>query len=428
MKEIEEEKLGLKELVAIGVGGMIGGGIFSVIGIAGEIAGNATPFVFVVGSLVAFFTGYSYVKLALTFKEDGASYIYLKHAFPAEQEIAGFTGWSVITGYVGTLALYSYTFGAYGAAMLGFENNYAVRTLLGLFILSAFLYINLKGVKSAGESEDILVYLKIFILLIFGVVGLFLVNPEHFKPLFNHGIPSVFLGGAIVFVAFEGFQLITNSVVEAREPEKNLPLGVYLSIGIVSVIYILLAITVMGVLSFEEILRAKEFAVAEAMKPIFGDYGFAIVSLAALLATSSAINSTLFGASRMMADIARDRYFPPILARKTETLIPKNALLFLFILSALFLIFGRLEAIVAFSSMTFLLVSLAVAIANFRLRGVTNANLGIVLAAIALITTTIVLMIIYLLKHEIDTLLKILFIYISAATAFVVYRIKIAQA
>jgi amino acid transporter len=428
MKEIEEEKLGLKELVAIGVGGMIGGGIFSVIGSAGEIAGNATPLVFVVGSLVAFFTGYSYVKLALTFKEDGASYIYLKHAFPAEQEIAGFTGWSVITGYVGTLALYSYTFGAYGAAMLGFENNYAVRTLLGLFILSAFLYINLKGVKSAGESEDILVYLKIFILLIFGVAGLFLVNPEHFKPLFNHGIPSVFLGGAIVFVAFEGFQLITNSVVEAREPEKNLPLGVYLSIGIVSVIYILLAITVMGVLSFEEILRAKEFAVAEAMKPIFGDYGFAIVSLAALLATSSAINSTLFGASRMMADIARDKYFPPILAMKTETLIPKNALLFLFILSALFLIFGRLEAIVAFSSMTFLLVSLAVAVANFRLRGVTKANPGIVLAAIALITTTIVLMIIYLLKHEIDTLLKILFIYISAATAFVVYRIKIAQA
>lgn len=418
-----KDKLGLKELTAIGIGSMIGGGIFSVMGLAEEIAGHATVLVFVMGGIIALFAGYNYAKLAVAFRQDGASYIYLRRAFPSRPVIASFVGWSVIVGYIGTLALYSYTFGSYGAAMLGFPDSYPIRTLLAFVILSVFLLINLKGIREMGESEDVIVFFKVAIMLSLGLVGLFYIQPAHFIPLFDKGYNAVLLSGAVVFVAFEGFQLITNSVVETENPQRNTPLSIYLSILIVTVIYVVLAIAVMGILSHEEILAAKEYAIAEALKPIFGEWGFALASIAALLATSSAINGTLFGASRMMADIAKDGIFPSILSRRNTRMIPYYALLAMFVLSGLFVLYGRLDSIIAFSSMTFLLVSLAVAVANLRLYKKTNSHPLIVIASLLLMTMTVGLMILYLYRHETKTLIDIGLIYLLIAILFAIFRL-----
>jgi len=416
------DKLGLKELVAIGIGSMIGGGIFSVMGIANEIAGHATVLVFVLGSIIAMFAGYNYAKLALAFRQDGASYTYLRHAFPKRPGIASFVGWSVIVGYIGTLALYAYTFGSYGAAMFGYADNDFIRTLLAFLILSLFLFINLRGVKEAGESEDVIVFFKVAIMMTLGIAGLFHIEPTHFRPFFDKGYTSVLLSGAIVFVAFEGFQLITNSVVETENPERNTPLSIYLSIIVVSIIYITLAISVMGTLTHEQIQAAKEYAIAEALKPIFGEWGFLLASIAALLATGSAINGTLFGASRMLADIARDGIFPSILSRRNHKMIPFYSLLLMFILASLFVLFGKLDSIVAFSSMTFLLVSLAVAVANLVLHRTTGANLAVILLSILLMGATIGIMIYYLYTREPKTLTDIGFIYLLITTLFLIFR------
>ncbi len=416
------DKLGLKELVAIGIGSMIGGGIFSVMGLANSIAGHATVFVFLMGGIIAMFAGYNYAKLAVTYRQDGASYTYLQHAFPNHPMIAAFVGWSVIIGYIGTLALYAYTFGSYGAAALGYADNALVRTLLAFAILSVFLFINLRGVREAGESEDVIVFSKVAIMMTLGLVGLFYIEPSHFRPLFDKGVTSILLSGALVFVAFEGFQLITNAVVETDRPEKNTPRGIYLSILVVTIIYITLAISVMGILSYEEIQAAREYAIAEALKPIFGHWGFLLASLAALLATSSAINGTLFGASRMLADIAQDGIFPSILARRNHRMIPYYSLLLMFTLSALFVLFGVLESIVAFSSITFLLVSLAVAVANLVLYKKTGSNLFVILLSIVLMSTTIGLMLWYLWHEDPHTLADIGFIYLLIAILFLVFR------
>ena len=192
----DTEKLGLKELVAIGVGSMIGGGIFSVMGIAEGIAGTATPLVFVMGGLIALLAGYNYAKLALAFREDGASYTYVKAAFPSVPYLSGLAGWSVLLGYIGTLALYAYTFGVYGAAMFGHAGSYWLKTLLGLAVLSLFLFVNIRGIRSAGRSEDVIVYVKIVIMVFMGIAGLFFLDPTHFEPLFSKGVDGVFLGGA----------------------------------------------------------------------------------------------------------------------------------------------------------------------------------------------------------------------------------------
>ncbi|WP_300369132.1 APC family permease, partial [Hydrogenimonas sp.] len=406
------DKLGLKELVAIGIGSMIGGGIFSVMGLANAIAGHATVFVFLMGGIIAVFAGYNYAKLAVTYRQDGASYTYLQHAFPNRPMIAAFVGWSVIIGYIGTLALYAYTFGAYGAAAIGYADNAIVRTILAFAILSLFLFINLRGVREAGESEDVIVFFKVAIMMTLGIIGLFYIEPAHFQPLFDKGFVSVLLSGALVFVAFEGFQLITNAVVETDNPEKNIPRAIYLSILIVTLIYVTLAISVLGILTFEEIQKAKEYAIAEALEPIFGRWGFTLASIAALLATSSAINGTLFGASRMLADIAQDGIFPSILAQRNHKMIPYYSLLLMFVMASLFVLFGALESIVAFSSITFLLVSLAVAIANLILRKKTGSNPLIILTSIVLMMATVGLMLWYLYHDDPKTLTDIGLIYL----------------
>ncbi len=406
-----EQKLGLKELVAIGVGGMIGGGIFSVLGMAVEISGNAAPIAFAIGSLIALSAGYSYVKLALAFHNDGASFTYLEKAFPNNLNIAGIAGWTVIVGYVGTLSLYAYTFGAYGADLLGDQNTPIVRMFLTISALLFFMVINLWGVKASGEIEDIVVYVKILILALFGGIGLTTAHKQNFTPFLEHGTSSVFMAGALIFVAYEGFQLITNGVCETKDPNKNIPKGIYISIIITSLLYIILSIVAVGNLSLDQIISAKEYALAAAAQPILGNTGRVLVGVAALLATSSAINGTVFGASRMMAEMATESKMPKAFSLRSRTKVPWIAIIILSAFAIAFSVLNGLEAIAAFSSLTFLLVSIAVSIANIKLLKTTKSNLWLILLGILLMLATVVTLLVYLFEHNTHTLILIGVIY-----------------
>jgi amino acid transporter len=203
------KELGLLELLAIGVGGMIGGGIFSVLGLAVDISGHAAPLAFLIGTAIASIAGYSYIRLALAYHSDGASFTYLERAFPETPSIAGVAGWTVVVGYIGTLALYAFTFGAYAAHLFGFGSSDVARWALSIGSLLLFLLINTAGASKMGKAEDIAVYTKIALLALLAAVGLFTVDSSRLRPLFDRGHGSVLLGGAVIFVAFEGFQLIT---------------------------------------------------------------------------------------------------------------------------------------------------------------------------------------------------------------------------
>lgn len=198
------EKLGLKELVAMGVGGMVGGGIFSVLGLSVGLAGHAAPIAFALGGVIALLTGWSYARLGLNFRSDGGSFTYLEYTF-RHPNIAGLGGWLLLVGYVGTMALYAYTFGVYGTAMLGAaEHTLAVQRVLASGVLLLFLGINLYGVRAAGHSEDVIVMIKVVILALFVAAGLFTVSRDHVLPVFNTGLPGVLMGAALIFVAYKG--------------------------------------------------------------------------------------------------------------------------------------------------------------------------------------------------------------------------------
>ena len=399
------EKLRLPELLAMGVGGMIGGGIFSVLGMAVDTSGHAAPLAFFIGSLVALAAGYSYVKLALGFRDDGASFTYLERAFPTHPNVAGVVGWTVVVGYIGTLALYAFTFGAYGAHLLGGSDSQAMRMALSTGVLVCFMAINLRGVQTSGWTEDAIVLTKVILLGIFAIAGLFSIQQDHLFPVFEKGVSSVFVAGATIFVAFEGFQLIANAVQEMERPEQNVPRGVFGSIIITSLIYFGVALVAIGNLSPERLVAAEEYALAEAARPALGNLGTILVDIAALLATSSAINATLFGASRMMAEMATQHRMPPAFSIRNRTSVPVVAVIAMTVLASAFTILGGLDTIATFSSLTFLMVSIAVSIANLKLRRVTHSRIGLVLLGIGLMATTVILLLQHLWQENRETFL-----------------------
>lgn len=418
----QPKELGLFELIAIGVGGMIGGGIFSILGLAVDVSGNAAPLGFLLGSVIAAIAGYSYVRLALTFRSDGASFTYLEKAFPDRLAIAGIAGWTVLVGYIGTLALYAFTFGAYASHLFGVESFALSRPLLSSGSLVLFLLINLTGAKAMGRAEDVAVSIKILLLAILAVVGLSTVSVERMTPLVNHGASSILLCGALVFVAFEGFQLITNAVCETRDPERNVPRGVFGSIAVTSLVYVTIAWVAVGNLDAAAIHEAQEYALAAVAQPILGRAGVVLVDIAALLATASAMNATIFGASHLAYEISKDQLAPRAFSHRNGKAVPASAAIVITLLSVLLTNLGTLEIIASFSSLTFLLVSIAVSVANLRLREQTRAAPAPVYLGMVLMLATTVLLVAYLFEHNVGALLFAGSAYGAVALSFVVFR------
>ena len=419
---MKDTKLGLKELLAMGIGGMIGGGLFSIMGLVISICGNGAPFAYLIGTVIALVTGYSYAKLAICYRSDGASFTYLEKAFPSYPIIAAFIGWVVVIGYIGTLALYAYTFGVYTSHLLAIDHIAWSHHVLGVLILFFFMLVNLKGVKEIGYFEDILVYTKVFLLAIFAILGLYTTKTDHFTPIFDKGVPSVFLGAAVIFVAFEGFQLITNAVCETRNPEKLIPRGIYGSILIVSLIYISLAIVTVGYLSLDQVEEYKEYALALVAKPIFGSIGVVIVDIMAIFASTSAVNATLFGASRMAGEIALEGLAPKSFSFRNRDGSPYFSLITLTICSSIMTLMGTLTNIATFSSFTFLVVSFGVLLANFICRKQTQSSLLIIVLGMCLIGITSSLLITYLVSHSWESLLWILIAYGCVSLGLFSYR------
>ncbi len=406
------QDLGLPELIAIGVGGMIGGGIFSVLGIAVGISGHAAPLAFALGGIIALLTSYSYICLALALRNDGASFTYLERAFPSQPWIGGILGWVVVVGYVGTLALYAFTFGAYGADLLGSPGSARVRVVLSLSVLGFFMVVNLLGARSSGRVEDLIVYTKILLLALFGVAGMTTVRRDHLTPVFDHGVGSVFVAGAMIFVAFEGFQLITNGVCETRDPDRNIPRGIYGSVLITTLIYLVIAVVAVGNLGYDEIVASGEYALAAAAEPTLGNAGRVLVGVAALMATASAINATSFGASRMMDEMGRERVMLRVFSVRSKGAdVPVVAVCTLGGAGALFTAFDSLDTIAAFSSLTFLVVSLGVAVANLKLRRLTKARPVVVVVGMGVGVVTIALLLGHLWDNERAMLARIGAIY-----------------
>lgn len=377
------KNLGVPELIAIALGGMVGGGIFTILGISVSMIGVYTPVAIAIGGVVASFAAYSYIKLGVHYKDEGSTYSFYKRSFPNSPFAASVIGWWVIFGYISTLALYSYTFASYAISGFSIADTEWIRKAVAGCIILVFLLINVWSVKGMGKIEDLMVYTKLVILI---VISFVLINnsnttlPVLLSAENDVSVLSVLIVASLTFVAYEGFELVINAVNEMEQPEKNIPRAIYSAIFLAVLVYVIIAIGAILAIPFDDIIRDKEYALAAGANGVLGHWGNDLVVAGALLATSSAISGTVFGASRQMAVIAKDGYLPGFLARRNNH-IPVMAIVVISLLAFLFVLGGTLELILEFGSITFLIVSLLMAYANFRLRHQTGASSLLAIAA-----------------------------------------------
>ena len=422
--------LGVPELIAIALGGMIGGGIFSILGVSVSLVGVYTPVVIIIGGMLALLAAYSYVKLGVYYKDEGATYSFYKKTFPDSPYAASLIGWWVIFGYISTLALYAYTFSSYAISGFSFADNELIRKIVAGAIILVFTLINIWSVKGMGKIEDILVYTKLIILVIISFV--LINNSETTLPILIQNqaevsIMSIFIVASITFVAYEGFQLVINAVNEMDAPEKNIPRAIYSALFLAILIYVVISFGAILAIPFDEIISNKEYALAAGAGNVLGQWGTDLVILGALLATSSAISGTVFGASRQMAVIANDGFFPNILAKRINhipvfSIISMSALAFLLVLA------GSLQVILEFGSVTFLLVSLLVAYANFKIRGLTNSSLLFTILSIVALLLGTGLILYYKFTNQPEQLIFILGLYtVLTVSSWLFSRQKVRQ-
>jgi len=372
--------LGLVELIAIALGGMVGGGIFTILGISVSLIGNLTPVAIIIGGLIALLAAYSYVQLGLYYRDEGATYSFFKRTYPDSHFSASAIGWFIIFGYISTLALYAYTFSSYAISSTNYADNIWLRKAIAIGVLSIFTLINVWSVNGMGKIEDLMVYTKLILLTIISVV-LIQHGTTDFETFIdnlamdaeNSSILSILIVASITFVAYEGFQLVINAVNEMTNPEKNIPRAIYAAISLAVLIYVVISTGALFAIPTDDIINNKEYALAAGAGNILGKLGSNLVILGAILATSSAISGTVFGSSRQMSVIARDGYFPKWLSARKNN-IPRNAIVSMAAMATVLILIGGLELILEFGSITFLLVSLLMAIANHKIRKETNSS------------------------------------------------------
>lgn len=410
-----DKNLGLLELIAIALGGMVGGGIFTILGISVSMIGVYTPVAIAFGGVIAGFASYAYIKLGVYYKDEGASYSFVKRTFSRSRFIGALIGWWVVFGYISTLALYSYTFSSYAISGFSFADNDLIRKGVAGVIILVFTVINVWSVKGMGKIEDLMVYTKLIILLIISFV---LINnsqttiPKLIETNGDTTLFAILIVSSVTFVAYEGFQLVINAVNEMEDPDKNIPKAIYSAIGLAILIYVVIAIGAILAISFEDIIANKEYALASGANKVLGHWGNDLVIIGALLATSSAISGTVFGASRQMAIVAQDGLFPKFLAKRNSKSIPVNAIWAMSILAFCLVLSGTLKLILEFGSITFLIVSLLIAFANFKVRVESKSSTLVLLIAIFLLSLGTFFILYYEFVNEIKQMYFILFIYV----------------
>jgi amino acid transporter len=372
----EPGQIGLAAAVSIGIGGMVGAGIFSILGVVAQAAGNAMWLAFAIGGVVALFSTYSYAKLGATYPSAGGAVHFLVKSF-GDGVLAGGLNLFMWAGYIISLALYATAFGSYAATFSADPHAALLIEALAIGSVLALTIVNAFGARIMGRGETIIVAVKLAILILFAATGLWFVKPDNLSPAHWPQAQSVLFGAGVLFIGYEGFGLVTNAAADMRNPRSMLPRALYASVLIVIAIYLLVAITVSGNLTDAQIEQARDYALAEAARPFLGEFGFRLIAIAALLSTASAINATLFGSANVCYMIARDGELPSRLTRTTWKDATGGLLLTAGLVVVVILCFD-LQGIAMMGSAAFLLVYAAVNAGHLRVLKETGANATIV--------------------------------------------------
>ncbi len=406
--------LGLFDITMIGVGAMIGAGIFVLTGIAAGTAGPALILAFALNGVITVLTAMVYAELGSAIPEAGGGYLWVKEGLPGPN---GFlAGWMSWFAHAVAGSLYGVGFGSFIYELLrillgnpdtlhdpqvgvffsgplilplGIELTEAelVQKTFAVLIILLFLYINYRGTSETGTVGNIVTVLKVIIILIFIISGLFVVfgDTTHFDK-FRHFAPEGPLGilaaMGLTFIAFEGYEIIVQAGEEVRNPRKNIPRAVFLSLAIVIPIYMLVAFVIIGaveappgVVIHEWLGELGEIGIARAADQ-FMPFGTFLIMLGAILSTMSALNATTFSSTRVSFAMGRDRALPDGFSNvSAKTRTPHVALGWSGVLILFVALTLPIKDVAASADIMFILLFLQVNLAVLTIRGKYGKNL-----------------------------------------------------
>ena len=365
-------ELTLFDITTIGVAGMIGAGIFALTGIAAGIAGPALLMTFFLNGIVATLTGLAYAELGSSMPEAGGGYLWVREAMG---DFSGFlAGWSSWAAHSIACSLYAVTFGAFFSEVLlmsGVPIQQALISKISAFaILSVLAYINYHGVKESGKIGGFVTLLKIAILLIFSAFGIYrtVTKPDWIlsftTPSFMpNGFVGVLAAMGLTYIAFEGYEIIVQSGEEVKNPEKNIPKAIVISLWVVVAIYILVAFSSLGAISnvpsWVYLGKHAELGLVRVAEQIM-PFGSAAIIAGGLISTISAMNATIYSSSRVAFAMGRDALLPESLADiHSKNRTPYKALLFSFLIIAVMALLP-IEAVATAADIMFLFLFIQV--------------------------------------------------------------------
>lgn len=409
-------RIGLIAAISIGVGGMIGAGIFSILGVVAGVSGGGMPISFAIGGVVALFAAYSYVKLGVRYPSAGGAVTFMVAGY-GDGLRAGTANVFMYFSYVIAIALYARGFAGYATAFWDLPEEY-----FAVGIVVAFTVVNFIGSRLMGRVESMIVSIKVVILVVF-IVSAFvgLQDPGRLSPEHWSSPPDILFGAGVLFVGYEGFGLITNAAGNMADVRRELPRAVYWAIGIVIAIYVLVALGVIANLPLSELDKLGDDALAEAAKPALGQVGFTLIAVAALLSTASAVNATLFGSANVAYQIARNGNLIQAFDRKlwgkdVEGLFITAALVIVFVLAF------PLKPIAMMGSAAFLLVYSAVNAGHYRIRGETGARGSMIIASVVMCLVLFVVLSIFIVQHQPTAYIALVATLLVSFLIEVVYR------
>jgi amino acid transporter len=373
-----QKPIGFWSAVSMGIGTMVGAGIFALLGEASAIAGSAVYISFIVGGIIALSSAYSLGKLGAAFPSSGGIIEYLSQTYG----IGFFTGTMSIMLYIAAIvsvSLVAKAFANYAVTFLPHGASHVWRPVFSTGVILFFVLINLEGAKDVAVWERLTVALKFIVLCILSIAGIMFLKPDLLSPSHYPPDRNIFFSLAVTFFAFEGFRVITNTAEDMPNPARTLPKAMMASVGFVMALYVAISFAVFGNLPVDKVIAAKDFALAQAALPVFGHIGFTVVTITALVATSSAINASLYAVTNVTYQLAKDGELPqefgvPI-AHSREGLIISGVLII--VLSLLF----DLTDIAAIGSISVLFIHGITHIGHLKVISKTGASYILVLIA-----------------------------------------------
>ncbi|MET0837691.1 MAG: APC family permease [Marmoricola sp.] len=369
--------LSVRQAAFIGVGSMVGAGIFALLGAAGEVAGSAVWISFLIAGAVAVLQGYSFAKLGARYPSAGGFLEYVIRGW-GEGHFTGLLCWLLLAVNAIITAMVAVSFGSYASDAVA-DNADWVKPF-AVLILLVMAALNVLGSQAVAKAQTVVVIVVVGILVVFSVATL---SNLDLDLLAFSGYPSlrdIVSSVALTFFAFLGFGVITFTAKDLSDPNRQLPKAIYLALGIATVVYVAVALGVFGTLTVDEVVSSGGTALAVAAEPVLGAAGYWLMSVTALFATAGATNSGLYPAAGLADQMASVGQFPPLMGRRVAGRVPMGILVTAVAAIVLSLFFD-LSAIASIGSAVALIVFTLVTFGHLRIRHETGAHAGLLILA-----------------------------------------------